>query len=128
MQNDQGLCLREEHDTVYRPAATPADAAPAVQAAASLHETTTPLWQRTLVPDAVLPFRYSALTFNGHRIHYDRDYVRQAEGYPGLVVPGPLHATLLLDLGRRPTQRPISRFEFNALTPTSLHGVTRDSI
>lgn len=118
VHNAQGLCLREEHDIVYRPAATPGDAAPAVQAAASLHDPTSPLWQRTLVPDAVLLFRYSALTFNGHRIHYDRDYVRQVEGYPGLVVHGPLIATLLLDLVRRHTQRPIERFEFKALRPT----------
>jgi 3-methylfumaryl-CoA hydratase len=53
------------------------------------------------VPDDVLLFRYSALTFNGHRIHYDRQYVTQVEGYPGLIVHGPLIATLLLDLLRR---------------------------
>ena len=60
----------------------------------------TPPWQRTIVPDDVLLFRYSALTFNGHRIHYDRRYVTEVEGYPGLVVHGPLIATLLLDLLR----------------------------
>ena len=53
------------------------------------------------MPDDVLLFRYSALTFNGHRIHYDRRYVTQVEGYPGLIVHGPLIATLLLDLLRR---------------------------
>jgi hydroxyacyl-ACP dehydratase HTD2-like protein with hotdog domain len=58
-------------------------------------------WQREIVPDEVLLFRYSALTFNGHRIHYDRRYVTEVEGYPGLVVHGPLIATLLLDLLRR---------------------------
>ncbi len=58
-------------------------------------------WTRTIVPDDVLLFRYSALTFNGHRIHYDRRYVTEVEGYPGLVVHGPLIATLLLDLLRR---------------------------
>ena len=56
---------------------------------------------RSIVPDPVLLFRYSALTFNGHRIHYDRSYVTEVEGYPGLVVHGPLIATLLLDLLRR---------------------------
>ena len=55
----------------------------------------------TIEPDDVLLFRYSALTFNGHRIHYDRRYVTEVEGYPGLVVHGPLLATLLLDLLRR---------------------------
>jgi hypothetical protein len=54
-----------------------------------------------VVPDDVLLFRYSALTFNGHRIHYDRRYVTEVEGYPGLIVHGPLIATLLLDLLRR---------------------------
>ena len=58
-------------------------------------------WQREIVPDDVLLFRYSALTFNGHRIHYDRRYVTEVEGYPGLIVHGPLLATLLLDLVRR---------------------------
>ena len=61
------------------------------------------------MPDAVQLFRYSALTFNGHRIHYDRDYVTQVEGYPGLVVHGPLTATLLVDLIRRRRPRRGSR-------------------
>ena len=56
---------------------------------------------REIVPDDVLLFRYSALTFNGHRIHYDRRYVTEVEGYPGLIVHGPLIATLLVDLLRR---------------------------
>jgi 3-methylfumaryl-CoA hydratase len=75
-------------------------------------------WERTVVPDDVLLFRYSALTFNGHRIHYDRRYVTEVEGYPGLVVHGPLLATLLLDLLRR--QRPdaaVARYEFRAMRP-----------
>ena len=70
------------------------------------------------MPDDVLLFRYSALTFNGHRIHYDRRYVTTVEGYPGLVVHGPLIATLLLDLLRR--ERPnarVTRFEFRAVHP-----------
>ena len=54
-------------------------------------------WSRTLVPDPVLLFRYSALTFNSHRIHYDQRYAVEQEAYPGLVVQGPLSATLLLD-------------------------------
>ena len=75
-------------------------------------------WKRSLIPDAVLLFRYSALTFNPHRIHYDQPYVEQEEGYPGLVVHGPLIATLMVDLCRR--ERPeaqIKRFSFRAMAP-----------
>ncbi len=65
-------------------------------------------------------FRYSAATFNGHRIHYDRDYAREVEGYPGLVVHGPLIATLLLEFLQAQVApgRPVERFEFRALKPT----------
>ena len=69
-------------------------------------------------PDPVLLFRYSALTYNGHRIHYDAAYAREVEGYAGLVVHGPLLATLLLDLVRR--QRPdatVQAFSFRAVAP-----------
>ena len=66
----------------------------------------------------MLLFRYSALTFNGHRIHYDRSYVTEIEGYPGLIVHGPLIATLLMDLARRehPSKRMLS-FSFRAVSP-----------
>jgi 3-methylfumaryl-CoA hydratase len=73
-------------------------------------------------------FRYSALTFNSHRIHYDRRYVTETEGYPGLIVHGPLIATLLIDLLRRNTDRPVRTFRFRALSPVfhtapfSVHG------
>jgi 3-methylfumaryl-CoA hydratase len=115
--NAHGLCLTEEHDIVYRPAALPTDPVPAPIAASSLAEPGD-MWTRDVVPDDVLLFRYSALTFNGHRIHYDRKYVTQVEGYPGLIVHGPLIATWLVDLVRRHTDRPIRRFEFKALRPT----------
>jgi len=65
----------------------------------------------------VLLFRYSALTFNSHRIHYDRRYAMQTEGYPGLVVHGPLMASLLIDLLRRHSDRMLSSFAFKALKP-----------
>ena len=75
-------------------------------------------WERTIQPDDVLLFRYSALTFNGHRIHYDRRYATEVEGYPGLVVHGPLIATLLMDLLRRnqPAAN-VARFSFRAVSP-----------
>jgi 3-methylfumaryl-CoA hydratase len=114
VHNAQGLALAEEHDIVYRPMAKASDPQPAPKRA----EADSP-WQREIVPDDVLLFRYSALTFNGHRIHYDRKYVTGVEGYPGLVVHGPLIATLLVDLVRR--QRPearVTRFEFKAVRPT----------
>jgi 3-methylfumaryl-CoA hydratase len=109
-----GLALTEEHDIVYRELA-PAGAESAAPKAAP---SAVALWTRRIVPDAVLLFRYSALTFNSHRIHYDRRYVTEVEGYPGLIVHGPLLATLLVDLLRR--QRPgvaLKRFEFRALAP-----------
>ena len=87
------------------------------------------------MPQPVSPtllFRYSALTFNGHRIHYDQPYATGVEGYPGLVVHGPLLATLLMDLLRRQTDAPVAEFSFRALatiTDTddfSVHGARRD--
>jgi 3-methylfumaryl-CoA hydratase len=113
VHNAQGVCLTEEHDIVYRPAAQPGDPVPSPTAAPAKAS-----WQREIAPDDVLLFRYSALTFNGHRIHYDRKYVTEVEGYPGLIVHGPLIATLLVDLVRRHTDRPLRSFEFKALRPT----------
>ncbi len=74
-------------------------------------------WSRTLQPDPRLLFRFSALTFNAHRIHYDRDYARSVEGYPGLVVHGPLTAVLLLQLVRQSTARPLLGFSFRGVAP-----------
>lgn len=75
-------------------------------------------WQRELTPDPVLLFRYSALTFNSHRIHYDRAYATRDEGYPGLVVHGPLMATLLLDFAARHLgHNALTTFEFRAVSP-----------
>ena len=114
VHNQQGLAIIEEHDIVYRDAPRPGAAAPA-----SVPAPADPSWVREIAPDDVLLFRYSALTFNGHRIHYDRRYVTQVEGYPGLVVHGPLLATLLLDLLRRQMpEAQVRRFEFRAISPT----------
>jgi 3-methylfumaryl-CoA hydratase len=121
---DGALALTEEHDIVYRDNPQPGAPNPPAQPAPA-----DAAFGREIVPDPVLLFRYSALTFNGHRIHYDRSYVTEVEGYPGLIVHGPLIATLLLDLLRR--ERPdatVTRFEFKAVRPTfdihrfSVHG------
>ena len=106
--------LVELHDIVYREAKQAADVEPPPVAAA-----TGAAWQRTVVPDDVLLFRYSALTFNGHRIHYDRRYVTEVEGYPGLIVHGPLIATLLLDLLQRHAPgAQVASFKFKVERPT----------
>ncbi len=109
------LCVREEHDIVYRSPAPPGGEKGAGGEAEPLPVAE---WRRTITPDPVLLFRFSALTFNGHRIHYDREYCRDAEGYPGLVFHGPLTATLLVDLFLRhnPSAR-VTRFAFRALRP-----------
>lgn len=105
--------LIEHHDIVYREAAKPGDPTPAPVAAPS-----DGTWEKAWDPDDVFLFRYSALTFNGHRIHYDRRYVTEVEGYPGLIVHGPLIATLLIDLLREKLpQARLSAFEFRAQRP-----------
>ena len=91
-----GLALEEVHDIVYREAPRTDQPAPAPEPAPMAAA-----WRRVIAPTPVLLFRYSALTFNGHRIHYDLPYVTGVEGYPGLIVHGPLTATLLVDLYRR---------------------------
>jgi 3-methylfumaryl-CoA hydratase len=113
IRSDRELAIVEEHDIVFRGMQAPDDPAPIYALAPEGAE-----WSRVVVPDEVLLFRYSALTFNGHRIHYDRRYVTEVEGYPGLIVHGPLIATLLLDLLRR--ERPtavVTRFVFRAMKP-----------
>ena len=108
-----GLALSEEHDIVYREPPQPGAPQPVPQAAPAGES-----FAREIVPDPVLLFRYSALTFNGHRIHYDRSYAAEVEGYPGLVVHGPLIATLLLDLLRRERPRAqVRSFSFRAVRP-----------
>ena len=118
------VALTEHHNIVYRDAPKPQDVAPPPVAAPAQAA-----WSRHIKADDVLLFRYSALTFNGHRIHYDRKYVTEVEGYPGLIVHGPLIATLLMDLLRR--EQPgahVTKFEFKAVRPTfdinpfSVHG------
>jgi 3-methylfumaryl-CoA hydratase len=111
--NESGLAITEEHDIAYRDHARPGEISPEPPVAPA-----EAAWERTISPNDVLLFRYSALTFNGHRIHYDRRYAIEVEGYPGLVVHGPLIATLLLDaLRRNVPEAHVARVEFRAVSP-----------
>lgn len=112
VEGPAGLAVEEEQDIVYRGA----------EGAAVKPAPPAPDWpdarRRELVPDAVLLFRYSALTGNGHRIHYDHPYVTEVEGYPGLVVHGPLQATLMAHLAAEAAPgRRIVRFAFRGRRP-----------
>jgi 3-methylfumaryl-CoA hydratase len=106
------IAVVEEHDIVYRDAAKagapmpPGKPAPANAA-----------WRHDVMPDEAMLFRYSALIFNAHRIHYDIDYCRKEEGYPGLIVHGPLQTTLLLDLSRRHAGKPVRKLDYRAVSP-----------
>ena len=110
IEGESGVALTEEQDIVYRD--EPKGAATAPPEAPSGAE-----WTDAIRPDPVLLFRYSALTFNSHRIHYDHPYATGAEGYPGLVVHGPLTATLLLESLSRRTARPLRQFSFRGVSP-----------
>ena len=112
-RDEMDTALLEYHDIVYREAPKPGDVTPPPKAAPPRSS-----WERRWMPDDVLLFRYSALTFNSHRIHYDRRYVTEVEGYPGLVVHGPLIATLLLDLLRHQLpEAVVTRYDFRAVQP-----------
>lgn len=107
--------IREEQDIVFR---EPAPASPAPRAPTPVAPAEPADAVRSVLPDPVLLFRYSALTFNAHRIHYDRDYARGVEGYAGLVVHGPLIATLLIDHALRAAPDIVPRrFAFRAEAP-----------
>ncbi len=106
------LAVVEEHDIVYRDAAKPGDPPPQARPAPAAAA-----WRREVAPDPVLLFRYSALTFNGHRIHYDLDYVREEEHYPGLIVHGPLQTLLMLELCRAQSPRPVRHLDYRAQHP-----------
>jgi 3-methylfumaryl-CoA hydratase len=114
----EAVCVREEHDIVYRgvSAAPGGTATPVPKPDAELRADLTRQW----VPTSTQLFRYSALTFNGHRIHYDLDYCRNVEGYDNLVVHGPLSATLLAELGQTLAGQPLRRFVYRGLRPTTL--------
>ena len=128
MTTPRGIAIRERQDIVYRdmsPARPAAPAKPAPPPPVAKH-------RESHMADPVLLFRYSALTFNGHRIHYDRDYVTKVEGYPGLIFHGPLQAAFLVEFaaklhgGRRRRNSAIadcsrcSKAASSASTPTTL--------
>lgn len=108
----RGIAIRERHDIVYRDvtAAAPAPAKPAGPPPVAKH-------RETHFADPVLLFRYSALTFNGHRIHYDRDYVTKVEGYPGLIFHGPMQAALQIEFAARLRGAVPKKFAYRGLQP-----------
>ncbi len=110
ISRDQLLLLSEDQTIVFREAV--AGAAPAAAPAPAAD------WRLRIDPDPVLLFRFSALTFNAHRIHYDHPYVTAVEGYPGLVVHGPLIALLMaLACQDAHPQRPLRSYAFRAQRP-----------
>lgn len=126
---DGSICVSEEHDIVYRDHPDPGAPAPK-----PVPPPETPEWSETITPSAVLLFRYSALTYNGHRIHYDRDYAREEEGYPGLVFHGPLTVTLLADRAlQKAPDRHLAHLSYRAVSPLfdtqpfTLNGKSEDS-
>jgi 3-methylfumaryl-CoA hydratase len=113
ISGEDGVATTELQDVVYREEAQPGAVAPEPPPAPA-----EAVWKRTIHPSPVLLFRYSALTMNSHRIHYDRTYVTEVEKYPGLLVHGPLTFTLLLDLFRREnSETALKSFAVRAVSP-----------
>ncbi|MBK3396117.1 MULTISPECIES: MaoC family dehydratase N-terminal domain-containing protein [Methylobacterium] len=108
----RGLAIRDRQDIVYREASRPGDAAPTAKPVPAEDEAA---W--SVEANSVLLFRYSAMTFNGHRFHYDHPYATQVEGYPGLVVHGPMQASLLLNLAALRLGRVPARFRYRGVAP-----------
>ena len=119
IEDTDGLVIDEEHDIVYRSAPKPGPdgnlppVKPPPRPAPDRAD-----WQFSYRPDPILLFRYSALTFNAHRIHFDKEFCRDEEGYPGLVVHGPLMATLMAGLARTHCpERRVTAFSFRGVSP-----------
>lgn len=108
----RGLAITELQKIVYRDAPDP-NAKPTPPQAAPAQAK----WEKIVVPDTVMLFRFSALTFNGHRIHYDLPYVTGTEGYPGLIVNGNLSTLMMFELAREHAGRPIARFSSRNVSP-----------
>ncbi len=119
ISNERGVAIEEEQNLVYRggsgAAGGPAGPSQGVRPAKPAPDA--PRWSESFVADAVTLFRFSALTFNSHRIHYDYRYVTEVEGYPDLLVHGPLTALLLLDAGSRWLGGPPHSFSYRAVSP-----------
>ncbi len=113
LSNGAGIAIIEEQDLVYK-GETPPGALKAPEGQGPVPASS---WQASVMPDTVLLFRYSALTMNGHRIHYDLPYAMDEEAYPALVVHGPLQATLLADLAAKSLGRPLATFDFRGQVP-----------
>jgi len=109
-----GLAITEEQDIVYRAAVETGTVAAQREAARATEK---PTWSTPIELDPVLVFRYSAVTFNAHRIHYDLPYARDVEGYPALVMNGGLTALLLIETARPHLSRPIIAYAARALSP-----------
>ena len=107
----QGLVVTERHDIVCRAPRNPDAAVPVMPQAPKAR------WSFSVMADPVLLFRYSAITFNGHRIHYDRDHAIKAESYAGLVVHGPLQATMVLEFAARLRDTPPRSFDYRGISP-----------
>jgi len=114
IQQGGTIRVEEEQDIVYK---EPGPSIPAPQPLPSVPDAPAESWIKNVTPDTVLLFRFSALTFNAHRIHYDRPYARSEEGYPGLVVHGPLTAILLAGTAQENSSKRIVRFRFQGLAP-----------
>ena len=112
IHSPRGLAITEEQKIVYRDDPDRNAAPPPPQPAPAK-----PTWEKVITPDPVLVFRFSALTFNGHRIHYDLPYVTQVEGYPGLIVNGGLSTLLLFELARVHGPSPVVRFSSRNVRP-----------
>ena len=110
--DDHGVLINEEQDIVYRELVPPDASTPSYKTSDESSD-----FSAEIFPNPVTLFRYSALTFNGHRIHYDRTYATEIEGYPGLVVHGPLLATMLSLFAERKTGKKLSKFSFRGKRP-----------
>jgi 3-methylfumaryl-CoA hydratase len=108
----RGLAITELQNIVYRDHPKPGASPPQPQSAPM-----PPKWEQPVTPDTVMLFRFSALTYNGHRIHYDLPYVTGVENYPGLIVNGGLTTLMMFELARGHAGRPVARFSSRNVSP-----------
>lgn len=115
----QGLCYTETQQVVFR------EDSPSGAGGKAAEEMPPPRWQSEFTPDPIMLFRYSALTFNGHRIHYDFPYAKEIEGYPALVVNGGLTTLMLLEFARKSVGRVPVKYTVRAMRPLFANGKVR---